>query len=81
MIVALTVSVVALVMICIEVGSPGRAWPQVAGWWCRAALLNGFQALMVLVDDERSGSPVAGRCSPASAVCRRSSGRKARQAR
>ena len=47
MIVALTVSVVALVMISIEVGRPGRAWPRVAGWWCRAALLNGFQALMV----------------------------------
>lgn len=47
MVVALTVSVVALVMICIEVGRPGRAWPRVAGWWGRAALLNGFQALMV----------------------------------
>lgn len=49
MIVTLTVLVVALLMICFEVRSPGRNWPRVVGWWSRAALLNGFQALMVFV--------------------------------
>lgn len=49
MIVTLTVLGVALLMICVEVRSPGRNWPRVVGWWSRAALLNGFQALMVFV--------------------------------
>lgn len=30
-------------MILIEVLRPGREFPRVAGWWGRAALLNGFQ--------------------------------------
>jgi sterol desaturase/sphingolipid hydroxylase (fatty acid hydroxylase superfamily) len=34
----------AAVMIVVELRRPGRSWPQVRGWWARAALLNGFQA-------------------------------------
>ena len=49
MIVPLVVLGAALLMILFETASPGRSWPQVAGWWFRAAMLNGFQALMVLV--------------------------------
>jgi sterol desaturase/sphingolipid hydroxylase (fatty acid hydroxylase superfamily) len=37
----------ALVMIACEVAIPGRSWPRVAGWWLRAALLNGVQVGMV----------------------------------
>ena len=48
MIVPLVVLGAALAMIFLEIASPGRSWPKVAGWWFRAALLNGFQALMVL---------------------------------
>lgn len=39
-------------MLMIEVLRPGRAWPQVAGWWLRAALLNGVQAAMVFITGE-----------------------------
>jgi len=49
MIVTLSVLVVALLMIGVEVRSPGRSWPLVAGWWSRAALLTGFQAVMVFI--------------------------------
>jgi sterol desaturase/sphingolipid hydroxylase (fatty acid hydroxylase superfamily) len=43
MVIPLTVLGVAAVMIVCEVLRPGRSWPQVAGWWLRAALLNGLQ--------------------------------------
>jgi sterol desaturase/sphingolipid hydroxylase (fatty acid hydroxylase superfamily) len=49
MLVSLIVLGTAIVMILIEVLRPGRAWPQVAGWWLRAALLNGIQAAMVFL--------------------------------
>ena len=39
----------AIVMIAVELARPGRRWPKVAGWWGRAALLNGVQAAMVFV--------------------------------
>ncbi|OAI51211.1 hypothetical protein AYO44_17180 [Planctomycetaceae bacterium SCGC AG-212-F19] len=35
-------------MLC-ELARPGRAWPQVAGWWLRALALNAFQVGMVFV--------------------------------
>jgi sterol desaturase/sphingolipid hydroxylase (fatty acid hydroxylase superfamily) len=35
----------ALLMIAIELVKPGRRWPSVSGWWTRAILLNGFQAV------------------------------------
>ena len=38
--IAFSVLVVAVLMIVVEVARPGRAWPRVAGWWRRAALLN-----------------------------------------
>jgi sterol desaturase/sphingolipid hydroxylase (fatty acid hydroxylase superfamily) len=34
---------VAVVMIAVEIMTPGRRWPKVAGWWTRALLLNGVQ--------------------------------------
>ncbi len=40
---AFSVLLVAAVMIAVEVARPGRSWPRVAGWWGRAALLNGVQ--------------------------------------
>src|SRR5581483_5372693 len=40
---ALIVLGVAAVMIGCELARPGRKWPQVAGWWARAALLNAVQ--------------------------------------
>jgi sterol desaturase/sphingolipid hydroxylase (fatty acid hydroxylase superfamily) len=39
----------AAVMIAIELTSPGRSWPKVAGWWTRALALNLFQAASVFV--------------------------------
>jgi sterol desaturase/sphingolipid hydroxylase (fatty acid hydroxylase superfamily) len=36
-----------LMMVC-EATRPGRSWPRVAGWWLRAALLNGVEAASVL---------------------------------
>ena len=36
-------------MIACEAASPGRPWPRVAGWWLRAALLNGAQVGMVFL--------------------------------
>ena len=47
MVIALVVLLVAIVMIVFEVRSPGRKWGKVQGWWLRAALLNGFQVLVV----------------------------------
>lgn len=48
MVVPLVVLLCALVMIACERARPGRAWPEVAGWWGRALLFNGLQALAVL---------------------------------
>ena len=39
----------AVLMIAYECTRPGRIWPKVAGWWLRAALLNGVQAGMVFL--------------------------------
>jgi sterol desaturase/sphingolipid hydroxylase (fatty acid hydroxylase superfamily) len=36
-------------MMLVEMRQPGRAWPQVSGWWVRALLLNGVQGVMVLL--------------------------------
>ena len=47
MMIPLIVLGVAVVMIACEVARPGRSWPQVAGWWLRAALLNGLQIAVV----------------------------------
>jgi sterol desaturase/sphingolipid hydroxylase (fatty acid hydroxylase superfamily) len=41
-------SVAALMMAC-EANRPGRTWPQVAGWWLRAALLNGVEVSSVFI--------------------------------
>jgi sterol desaturase/sphingolipid hydroxylase (fatty acid hydroxylase superfamily) len=49
MIVPLIVLGVALVMIWLENKRPGRRWPEVTGWWRRAALLNGVQFALVLL--------------------------------
>jgi sterol desaturase/sphingolipid hydroxylase (fatty acid hydroxylase superfamily) len=38
---------VGLVMILVEIASPGRSWPAVRGWWARAILLNGLQVASV----------------------------------
>jgi sterol desaturase/sphingolipid hydroxylase (fatty acid hydroxylase superfamily) len=40
---------IALVMMVCEGLRPGRSWPQVVGWWLRAALLNGIEVLSVYV--------------------------------
>jgi sterol desaturase/sphingolipid hydroxylase (fatty acid hydroxylase superfamily) len=45
---AIVLGVAALMMAC-EVTRPGRSWPRVAGWWTRAALLNGVQVAMVFL--------------------------------
>lgn len=34
---------VGAIMLAVELARPGRSWPKVAGWWTRAALLNGCQ--------------------------------------
>jgi sterol desaturase/sphingolipid hydroxylase (fatty acid hydroxylase superfamily) len=49
MLILLIVAAAAVVMIGVELAVPGRSWPQVAGWWVRAALLNGVQIGMVLL--------------------------------
>ncbi len=49
MVIPLIVATVAVVMIGFELRRPGRYWPQVAGWWARAAFLNGEQVAMVYV--------------------------------
>jgi sterol desaturase/sphingolipid hydroxylase (fatty acid hydroxylase superfamily) len=49
MTVPLIVLGVALVMMACELALPGRSWPAVAGWWLRAALLNGLQVAVVLL--------------------------------
>lgn len=40
MIIPVIVIAVAAVMMACEVARPGRSWPQVGGWWLRAALLD-----------------------------------------
>jgi sterol desaturase/sphingolipid hydroxylase (fatty acid hydroxylase superfamily) len=49
MTIPLIVFSVGMVMIGCELLRPGRRWPSVAGWWLRAALLNGVQVGMVYV--------------------------------
>lgn len=49
MTVALVVLAAGLIMLLIEQGAPGRAWPRVAGWWPRAIGLNAAQAGIVLL--------------------------------
>lgn len=45
MTIAAVVLAAAVVMIAVERAAAGRRWPEAAGWWARAALLNGFQVL------------------------------------
>lgn len=47
MIVPLLVFAVALLMIAFEIVRPGRSFPQVAGWWVRAFLLNVLQVVVI----------------------------------
>jgi sterol desaturase/sphingolipid hydroxylase (fatty acid hydroxylase superfamily) len=47
MFVTLSVLGLGVVMMLCERAWPGRSWPSVAGWWTRAALLNGAQVLVV----------------------------------
>lgn len=49
MIIPIIVIGVAAVMMACEVARPGRSWPQVSGWWLRAALLNGVEVASVFV--------------------------------
>ena len=49
MMIPLIVLGVAIVMMACEVARPGRSWPRVAGWWLRAALLNGAQIGIVFL--------------------------------
>lgn len=49
MTVTLAVVAAAIIMIGVELLGKGRSWPKVAGWWGRAALLNGVQVSMVFV--------------------------------
>ncbi|QED30010.1 sterol desaturase family protein [Microvenator marinus] len=39
---------VGVAMILIELRSPARKWPEVAGWWGRALLFNGIQVAAVV---------------------------------
>jgi sterol desaturase/sphingolipid hydroxylase (fatty acid hydroxylase superfamily) len=45
---AIVIAVAAVMMAC-EAARPGRTWPQVSGWWLRAALLNGVEVASVFV--------------------------------
>jgi len=47
--IVLGVLAVAVVMMAWEMLRPGRQWPHVAGWWARAALLNGVQVASVFL--------------------------------
>ncbi len=49
MVLPLIVIGVAAAMIAVELLHPGRRWPQVAGWWTRALLLNACQVGTVLL--------------------------------
>ncbi len=43
----LLVLATGLIMMIVEVRSPGRQWPNVAHWWSRAVAFNAVQAAMV----------------------------------
>jgi sterol desaturase/sphingolipid hydroxylase (fatty acid hydroxylase superfamily) len=45
MVIAVVVFVVALFMMGVELRRPGRSFPQVTTWYCRALLFNGVQAV------------------------------------
>ena len=45
--IAFVVATVAIAMFVVEILQPGRRWPQVAGWWYRAVLLNSVQVTSV----------------------------------
>ncbi|OFW88740.1 MAG: hypothetical protein A3J37_08010 [Alphaproteobacteria bacterium RIFCSPHIGHO2_12_FULL_45_9] len=47
--VVILVTLVAAIMMAIEIVKPGRAWKKISGWWLRAALLNGFQVATVFI--------------------------------
>jgi sterol desaturase/sphingolipid hydroxylase (fatty acid hydroxylase superfamily) len=49
MLIPLLVLGVGLVMFACELSRPGRSWPQVAGWWLRAVLLNVVQVGIVFL--------------------------------
>jgi sterol desaturase/sphingolipid hydroxylase (fatty acid hydroxylase superfamily) len=49
MIIPLIVASAAVLMMACEAKRPGRTWPQVAGWWLRAALLNGVEVGSVFI--------------------------------
>lgn len=49
MLIPLIVLGVGLAMILYETAQPGRSWPQVRGWWRRAALFNSVQGGMVFI--------------------------------
>jgi sterol desaturase/sphingolipid hydroxylase (fatty acid hydroxylase superfamily) len=49
MVITLVVLGAAVLMMGVELARPGRKWPRVAGWWARAALLNGVQVGMVFL--------------------------------
>ena len=49
MLIPMIVLAIAIVMIAVELRTPGRRWPTVAGWWTRAALLNTVQVGVVLL--------------------------------
>src|SRR5216117_1333462 len=47
--IALLVIIVGMVMMAIEALRPAQSWPGVAGWWLRAAALNGIQVASVFL--------------------------------
>jgi len=47
--VSLIVLLIAIVMMTIELATPGRVWPRVPGWLWRTLLLNGAQIGIVLL--------------------------------
>lgn len=49
MFVPLIVFIIAIIMIIFEVIRPGRSFPQVAGWWGRAFLLNVLQVVVIYI--------------------------------
>ena len=49
MVILIVVSAVAGIMLFLERVRAGRSWPQVPGWWRRAALFNAAQVVLVLI--------------------------------
>lgn len=49
MFVPVIVFIIAIIMIVFEIIRPGRTFPQVAGWWGRAFLLNALQVAVIYV--------------------------------